>query len=79
MTIRVSPDAKPVASNRPVRVPVHWRGAVNEQLERDVALGVIEKVPPDTPVTWLHNMVLTAMPPRARAMPISTTNGQALQ
>ena len=76
MTIRVSPDATPVASTRPVRVPIHWREAVNDQLERDVALEVIEKVPPNTPVTWMHNMVLTAKPdgtPR-RTVDLQTLN-----
>ena len=57
MSIWVKPDAEPEATSRPVRVPAHWREQVAEQLERDVALGVIERVPPGTPVTWLHNMV----------------------
>ena len=60
MEIMVDPDAKPVVTRRPVHVPLHWKEEVREQLERDVALGVIERVPPNTPVTWLHNMVITA-------------------
>ena len=75
MAIRVSPEAKSVATSRPVRVPAHWREQVAEQLERDVALGVIERVPPGTPVTWLHNMVVTA---KADGTPRRTVDLQAL-
>ena len=75
MSIRVKPDAEPVATSRPVRVPAHWREQVAEQLERDVALGVIERVPPGTPVTWLHNMVVTA---KADGTPRRTVDLQAL-
>ena len=74
MSIRVKPDAEPVATSRPVRVPAHWREQVAEQLERDVALGVIERAP-GTPVTWLHNMVVTA---KADGTPRCTVDLQAL-
>ena len=75
MSIRVKPGAEPVATSRPVRVPAHWRVKVAEQLERDVALGVIERVPPGTPVTWLHNMVVTA---KADGTPRRTVDLQSL-
>lgn len=75
MAIRVKPGAEPIATSRPVRVPAHWREQVAEQLERDVALGVIERVPPGTPVTWLHNMVVTA---KADGTPRRTVDLQSL-
>ena len=62
MEIRVHATCVPSVTRRPVMVPIHWRKKVKEDLDRDVALGVIEKVPPGTPVTWLHNMVLSAKP-----------------
>ena len=30
-----------------------------EGIEKDVALGVLEKVPPNTPSTWCHRLVIT--------------------
>ena len=60
MEIRVSETCTPSVTRRPVRVPTHWQERVKRDLDRDVALGVIERVPPGTPVTWLHNMVLSA-------------------
>ena len=54
---------------------VHWQQEVADQLERDVALGVIERVPPNTPVTWLHSMVVT---PKADGSPRRTVNLQSL-
>ena len=40
-----------------------------------MALGVIEMVPPGTPVTWLHNMVVTA---KTDGTPRRTVDLQAL-
>ena len=30
-----------------------------EGIEKDVVLGVLEKVPPNTPYTWCHRLVIT--------------------
>ena len=60
MEIRTTEGCAPFITRRPARVPVHWREKVKQDLDRDVALGVIEKVPPGTPVTWLNNMVLSS-------------------
>ena len=56
----INPDAKPVAVHKPAVVPIHWKDQVLAGLERDVALGVLEKVGPNTPVTWCSRMVVTA-------------------
>ena len=37
---------------------VHWENTVKEHLDRDVRLGVLEKVPVGTPDTWCHRMVI---------------------
>ena len=44
-----NPDAKPVAVHNPAIVPIHWRDQVYAGLERDVALGVLERVDTNTP------------------------------
>ena len=56
----VDPAAKPVAIHTPSQVPIHWKDAVKQGLERDVRLGVIEKIPENTPSTWCSRMVITA-------------------
>ena len=75
MEIRVDPNARPSVTRRPPRVAVHWQQDVAEQLQKDVALGVIERVPPNTPVTWLHSMVIT---PKADGSPRRTVDLQSL-
>ena len=60
LKLYVNPDAKPVAVHRPASVPIHWQEKVYHDLERDVKLGVLEKVPPNTPVTWCSRMVVTS-------------------
>ena len=69
MSIRVDADCEPSTTSRPAKVPVHWKPEVKSQLERAVVLGVIEPVPPDTAVTWLHNMVVLTPKPDEVAPP----------
>ena len=40
-------------------VPIHWQEQVLSYLKRDEALGVIERIPYDEPVSWCHRMVVT--------------------
>ncbi len=75
MKMRTDESTLPSVTHRPAKVPIHWKTEVKSQLDRDVALGVIEKVPPGTPVTWLHNMVLT---PKADGSPRRTVDLQSL-
>ena len=51
---------KPRAVHTPSTVPLHWKSAVKEGLDRDEHLGVIEKVPVNSPVTWCSRMVVTS-------------------
>ena len=60
LKLYIHPHAKPVAVHKPAVVPIHWREKVHADLERDVALGVLEKVGPNTPVTWCSRMVVTS-------------------
>ena len=69
----VDPEAKPVAVHKPALVPIHWQEKVHQDLERDVRLGVLEKVDPNTPVTWCSRMVIT---PKADGTPRRTVDLQ---
>ena len=51
-------DVNSVAIHIPVAIPLHWADKVCRDLMRDVALGVIEPVPINTPVTWCSRMVM---------------------
>ena len=58
LNIVMNKSARPVASHIPTPVPIHWQEEVKSGLERDVEIGVLEKVPVNTPTEWLHRMVL---------------------
>ena len=60
LRLNVDPAAKPVACHRVQPVPLHWQEKVQDDLLRDVKLGVLEKLPTNTPTTWLSRMVITA-------------------
>ena len=60
MKLMIEDNAMPVAHHTPVPVPIHWQERVNADIERDVALGVLEPVPIGEPVTWCHCMVVCA-------------------
>ena len=57
ISIHIDPSAKPTAVHTPAPIPVHWKEEVKKQLDADVALGVIEKVEPNTPTTWCHRAI----------------------
>ena len=57
--IHVDPAAPPKACHTPTPVPLHWQQRVYDDLLRDEALGVIERVPYGEPTTWCHRMVIT--------------------
>ena len=59
MEIHIDKDATPKVCHTPATVPLHWQKQVYDDLLRDEALGVIERVPLGTPVTWCHRMVVT--------------------
>ena len=75
LKLHVNPDAKPVACHKPALVPIHWQDKVLQDLERDVAIGVLEKVDANTPVTWCSRMVVSA---KADGSPRRTVDLQPL-
>ena len=58
LSLTIDPKAIPKPCHTPITVPVHWQDEVKAGLDRDVRLGVLEKVPLGTPVTWCHRMVI---------------------
>ena len=58
LSLTINPNATLQPHHTPIAVPVHWQDEVKAGLDRDVRLGVLEKVPLGTPVTWCHRMVI---------------------
>ena len=75
LPIPVKAGVKPTAVHTPVPIPRHWEEKVHRDLKRDVALGVIEPVPLNTPVTWSSRMVVVA---KHNGEPRRTVDLQAL-
>ena len=55
----LKPDAVPRAVYTPAVVPCHWEEKIRRDLDRDVEMGVLEKVGVNDPVTWCSRMVVT--------------------
>ena len=53
MSLHVNPEAAPRSVHTPLPVPIDWQEAVKKQLDDDVNLGVLEKVPFGEPSLWL--------------------------
>ena len=75
LSITTRPEVTPVAMHKPYRVPKHWQAQVRELLENDVKMGIIEKVPVNTPTTWLSRMVCV---PKQNGEPRRTVDFKAL-
>ena len=75
MEITVDPKARAYVTRRPANTPLHWKEEISSQLKRDEMLGVIERVPPNTPVAWMHPTVYT---PKADGSPRRTVDVQSL-
>ena len=67
--------AKPTAVHTPIPVPHHRKKRVNEELDRDVAQGIIEPVRVGTPTTWCSRMVAA---PKKDGSPRRTVDLQKL-
>ena len=65
----------PYANHKAVPVAVHWQEEVKQQLDRDVAMGVLEKVPVNEPADWCHKMIVV---PKKTGKPRRTVNLQPL-
>ena len=56
--IHIDDSAEPRVCKTPAVISLHWQKRVEEDLRRDEALGILEKVPYGVPVTWCHRMVV---------------------
>ena len=59
MKLFMDKQARPVAVHSPAPIPIHWADQVKAGLDRDVRLGVIERVPVNEPTSWCSRMVIT--------------------
>ena len=55
--IHVQENAIPLTIHSPIPLPVHWKEDVKNILDKDVKLGILEKVPVGEPVQWCTRMV----------------------
>ena len=53
------PAVKPVAIHKAAIIPIHLKARVKADLDRDVRLGILEKVDINSPVKWLSHMLVT--------------------
>ena len=60
LRLMIDKDATPFAVHKPIPIPVHWKDDVYAGFDQDERLGVIERVPVGTPVTWCHRMIVVA-------------------
>ena len=60
MQLFADKNAKPVAFHKAFPIPLHWQAAVKKQLDNDVKMGVLAKVPLGTPTEWCSRMVVIA-------------------
>jgi hypothetical protein len=67
--------AKPTVINNHFPVPRHWEDQVERDLKRNVALGVIEPVPLNIPVTWCARKIVV---PKHSGEPRRTVDLQGL-
>ena len=59
MEIHINESAEPKVCEKAAHIPLHWQEKVHQDLIRDEALGVIERVPYGVTTTWCHRMVVT--------------------
>ena len=55
----MDPEEKPVVIHKSAIIPIHLKARVKADLDRDVRLGILEKVNVNLPVKWLSRMLVT--------------------
>ena len=53
------PMIRPMAIHKAAVIPIHLKAAVKADLDRDVRLGILEKVDLNSLVKWLSRMIVT--------------------
>ena len=81
LALHVASDAPLKVVHTPALVPLNWKDEIKCQLDEDVAMGVLEKVPHGEPSRCCHRMVVTRKPngtPR-RTVDMSSLNRHTLR
>ena len=58
LDITLFPGTKQTAVHTSILVPHHWKKRVKQDINRDVALGIIEPVSVGTPTMWCSRIVV---------------------
>ena len=75
LRLHVDESIPPVAVHKQTPIPIHWLQKVKADIARDVELGVLRKVPENTPAEYVARMVITA---KANGDPRRTVDFQPL-
>jgi len=59
MKLHIDPKAAPVSRKKPLPVPLYWQEQVEQELLRDIELGILEKVIHGEPTDWCFPMIVT--------------------
>ena len=62
LRLHIDPEAEPVAAYNARPVPIHLRDKVKAQLDEDVRLGIMERVPVGTETRWQSHMHVVVKP-----------------
>ena len=76
MKFHFKENYQPHAVHTPLPIPHHWEDTVKDDIDRDVRLGILEKVPEGTPVEWCARMVVQ---PKSDGKPRRTVDLQELK
>ena len=76
LDITFNPNATGSVVYTLIPVPHHWKKKVKQNLDPDIALGIIEPVPVGTPKTWCSRMIVA---PKKHSSPRHTTDLQKLK
>ena len=76
MDIIFKDDHIPYAVHTPIKVPIHWESQVLDAIRQDERLGILEQVPPGTPVVWCSRMVVA---PKKNGKPRRTVDMQKVK
>ena len=73
--LHIIDNATPYAAHSPIPVPHHWKEEVKIQLEKDVEMGILQKVPVGEPTEWCMRMVVV---PKKDGKPRRTVDFQPI-
>ena len=60
--LHMETDSKPSVVFTAATVPIHWKDEIKVQLDEDVSLGMLEKVPAGEPTSWQARLHIVPKP-----------------